>query len=132
MLKYIYQQAKKNDVETFLALSMWKRESGYGNAGVAANAHNIGNLRPGSSWKGKLYQSTSGGKYRNYKETFGPDSWKEGIKDYFALIGKYTKEGNDTVEEIIVKYAPCSDKNDTLHYITGVRDDLNKAKIELQ
>lgn len=83
----------------------FKNSRGYRN-------NNPGNLRHGSPWAGlsKIQKDTSFCQF---------DSMYMGLRALCKLISNYIKNGNNTIEKIISRYAPATENN-TLGYIKQV------------
>jgi hypothetical protein len=85
--------------------------------GSTGNAHNLFNIRPGSSWTGKVLDSGRGGLFRVY------DSYESCVRDYLRLVVSPTYRGK-TLEEFINTYYPASENGQTAvdGYIQSVID----------
>jgi len=140
LAEYTYQAAKSYNINPFYVLKQWKIEGGGGpaSAGVSAVTYNFGNLIATSSWNGKIYTSQSSGlDFRDYKATYAGDlSWQTAVNDYLNNYqSRYLSIKQDTVEEIVPRYAPCSvittkgktHSDNTLQYINDLKSDINKA-----
>ncbi|MNY38710.1 Mannosyl-glycoprotein endo-beta-N-acetylglucosaminidase [compost metagenome] len=93
-------------------------ESGIGKVGsTQGEHHNIGNIRPGSSWDGPTV-TTGSGSFRSY------GSWEEGIEDFYKLMSGPLYAGK-SLEDQINTYAPPSE-NDTNSYINTIKDLMTK------
>lgn len=109
---FILQMEKKYGVPAAQFLAMGTMESNLGQTGYTQGEnHNIGNIRPGSSWEGNTV-SGSAGEFRSY------DTAQEGIEDYFKLLSGPLYAGK-TLADQINTYAPPSE-NDTNNYINTV------------
>lgn len=110
--EFVVQMEKKYGVPAAQFLAQATMESGLGKEGYTQGEHhNIGNLRPGSSWEGPTVSGGSG-TFRSY------GSWKEGIEDYFKLLsGPIYKD--KSLKDQIFTYAPPSE-NDSSHYYDSV------------
>jgi len=104
-----YALGMQYGIDPAFALAFFITESTAGTRGVAVQTRSIGNIRwtPG-------YANIDG--FRAYA------SWEDGIADWYQLISEqYVHEwGLQTVGQILQRYAPPSDNNDTNAYITGV------------
>ncbi|HEY9766541.1 MAG TPA: glucosaminidase domain-containing protein, partial [Chroococcales cyanobacterium] len=118
MGKFILQMEKKYGVPAAQFLAMGTMESQLGGVGFTQGEnHNVGNIRPGSSWDGPTVTGGSGS-YRSYQ------TWQEGTEDYFKLLSGPLYKGK-TLKDQINTYAPPSE-NDTGNYIDTVNDLMNK------
>ena len=88
-----------------LRLMKFKNTRGYRN-------NNPGNLRHGSQWAGlsKKQTDTSFCQF---------DSMYMGLRALCKLLSNYIKNGNNTIEKIISRYAPANENN-TKSYISSV------------
>jgi Mannosyl-glycoprotein endo-beta-N-acetylglucosaminidase len=106
-----YQMGRKYGIDPAFALAFYVEESHCGTRGVARFTHGIGNIRwtPG-------FDNYEG--YRSY-----PD-YAAGIEDWFKLIRELYVDGwgLQTVGQIVPRYAPPGDNNDTAGYIATVQD----------
>ncbi len=117
MGEFIVQMEEKYGVPAAQFLAQATMESGLGKTGYTqGDHHNIGNLRPGSSWEGPTVSGGSG-TFRSY------GSWEEGIEDYFKLLGGPLYQGK-SLQDQIYTYAPPSE-NDSSHYYDTVVSLIN-------
>lgn len=115
--KFVLQMEKKYGVPAAQFLAMGTMESQLGGVGFTQGEHhNIGNIRPGSSWEGPTVTGGSGS-YRSY------GNWQEGIEDYFKLLSGPLYKGK-TLQEQIFTYAPPSE-NDSSGYVDTVNSLIN-------
>lgn len=113
MGEFVLQMEAKYGVPAAQFLAQATMESGLGKEGYTQGEHhNIGNLRPGSSWDGPTVSGSSGA-FRSY------DSWEEGIEDYFKLLSGPLYAGKSLQDQIFT-YAPPSE-NDSSHYVDTVK-----------
>lgn len=90
------------------------------NASVGIRNNNPGNLRGDDKWQGK-----TGADDKGYVKFDTPQS---GIRALAVnLINQQEKHGLNTVTDIINKYAPAGDNNDTEAYISHVSEMLGVA-----
>lgn len=110
--EFIVKMEAKYGVPAAQFLAQATMESGLGKEGYTQGEHhNIGNLRPGSSWDGPTVSGSSGA-FRSY------GSWEEGIEDYFKLLSGPIYSGKSLKDQIFT-YAPPSE-NDSNHYYDTV------------
>jgi flagellum-specific peptidoglycan hydrolase FlgJ len=113
MGEFVLQMEAKYGVPAAQFLAQATMESGLGKEGYTQGEHhNIGNLRPGSSWDGPTVSGSSGS-FRSY------GSWEEGIEDYFKLLSGPLYAGK-SLEAQIFTYAPPVE-NDSNHYYDTVK-----------
>ncbi|HBN07536.1 MAG TPA: hypothetical protein DD435_02440 [Cyanobacteria bacterium UBA8530] len=118
MGKFILQMEKKYGVPAAQFLAMGTMESQLGGVGFTQGEnHNVGNIRPGSSWDGPTVSGGSGA-FRSYQ------TWQEGTEDYFKLLSGPLYKGK-TLADQINTYAPPSE-NDTSSYIDIVKSLMSK------
>jgi len=111
--EFVLQMEAKYGVPAAQFLAQATMESGLGKEGYTQGEHhNIGNLRPGSSWDGPTVSGSSGS-FRSY------GSWEEGIEDYFKLLSGPLYAGK-SLQEQIYTYAPPVE-NDSNHYLDTVK-----------
>ena len=95
----IVTYGKTYNIHPLFAVSVWAMETSLGSK---MKNNNIGNIRDGSNFK----QYTT---------------LNDAIKDWFITTKReYIDHTSDTVEEIIIQYAPCTDSNNPLAYINFV------------
>jgi flagellum-specific peptidoglycan hydrolase FlgJ len=112
MGEFITKMEAKYGVPAAQFMAQATMESGLGKEGYTQGEHhNIGNLRPGSSWDGPTVSGSSGA-FRSY------ESWEEGIEDYFKLLSGPLYAGK-SLEDQIFTYAPPVE-NDSNHYLDTV------------
>jgi flagellum-specific peptidoglycan hydrolase FlgJ len=114
MGEFIVKMEAKYGVPAAQFLAQATMESGLGKEGYTQGEHhNIGNLRPGSSWDGPTVSGSSGS-FRSY------GSWEEGTEDYFKLLSGPIYSGKSLKDQIFT-YAPPVE-NDSSHYYDTVKD----------
>lgn len=106
---YIWNEGRVEGIDPSLLLSIFHHESGYGKAGWAAKTFSIGNIRP-------LVGEPALNGYKFYR------TWESSVDDVYRLLRNYQSWGFTTVPEIIRKWAPPEDSNNTQAYI----DDVEK------
>jgi len=72
--------------------------------GSLGNAHNLFNIRPGTTWKGKVVVSPIDGPFRAY------GSYEDGVRDYVRLMSGDPYKGK-TLEAVINTYFTASDNS---------------------
>ncbi|HEY9854645.1 MAG TPA: glucosaminidase domain-containing protein [Stenomitos sp.] len=113
MGEFIVQMEEKYGVPAAQFLAQATMESGLGKTGYTqGDHHNIGNLRPGSSWEGPTVSGGSG-TFRSY------GSWEEGVEDYFKLLSGPMYQGK-SLQDQIYTYAPPSENDSSKYYDTVV------------
>ncbi|MNR89862.1 flagellar rod assembly protein/muramidase FlgJ [compost metagenome] len=111
--EFVLQMEAKYGVPAAQFMAQATMESGLGKEGYTqGDHHNIGNLRPGSSWDGPTVSGSSGS-FRSY------GSWEEGIEDYFKLLSGPLYAGKSLQDQIFT-YAPPSE-NDSSQYVDTVK-----------
>ena len=108
-------------------MAFFNRESNFGTAGVAKKTMSVGNIKhnkdcPGDTLNNK-HTDDDGVGWCKY------GSWENSIRHWYELISgeAYVKDGKDTIETIIPKYAPSSE-NDVDEYIKNVRSFVEKNR----
>ncbi len=126
----LYRDAMEYGVDPLVSLGFGLHEHGLRWIGVAGKTLGFGNLRPGSSWAGRVYANSTGQFYESAAaaqragtgdlfRAYG--SYREGYRDFCRLLRVYSREwGLETVSEAIPVYAPASDNNDEAAYIASV------------
>ncbi|MDP9351231.1 MAG: hypothetical protein M3P51_06800, partial [Chloroflexota bacterium] len=126
----LYRDAMEYGVDPLVSLGFGLHEHGLRWIGVAGKTLGFGNLRPGSSWAGRVYANSTGQFYESSSaaqragatdlfRAYG--SYREGYRDFCRLLRVYSREwGLETVSEAIPVYAPASDNNDVAAYISSV------------
>jgi hypothetical protein len=106
-----YDLGVRYGINPAVALAFFIHESAAGTKGVARFTNSVGNIR-----------TTPG--YRDYQGYRAYDSWTEGIEDFYKLIRDLYIDGwgLHTVAEILPRYAPAADNNDTAAYIANVQN----------
>jgi flagellum-specific peptidoglycan hydrolase FlgJ len=114
--EFLVAESNKTGVPTWLVLAQAKRETSFGSPqngtvqdgrtfedGTKGNAHNLFNIRPGSSWTGKKLDLGPGsGEFRVY------DSYQDSVRDYMRLMSSSLYKGL-TLHGLVYKYFPPSD-----------------------
>ena len=114
--EFLVAESSKTGVPLWFVLAQAKRETSFGSPqngtvqdgrtfedGTKGNAHNLFNIRPGSSWTGKKLDLGPGsGEFRVY------DSYQDSVSDYMRLMSSNTYKGL-TLRAIVYKYFPPSD-----------------------
>ncbi len=105
-----YDLGVRYGINPAVALAFFIHESSAGTKGVARFTNSVGNIR-----------TTPG--YRDYQGYRAYDSWSEGIEDFYKLLHDLYIDGwgLHTVAQILPRYAPSADNNDTAAYITNVQ-----------
>ena len=128
--EFLVAESNKTGVPVWLVLAQAKRETSFGSPqngtvqdgrtfedGTKGNAHNLFNIRPGSSWTGKKLDLGPGsGEFRVY------DSYQDSIRDYMRLMSSSLYKGL-TLHGLVYKYFPPSDNDGsaaTERYIDGI------------
>jgi hypothetical protein len=106
-----YDLGVRYGINPAVALAFFIHESSAGTKGVARVTNSVGNIR-----------TTPG--YRDYQGYRAYDSWTAGIEDFYKLIRELYLDGwgLHTVADILPRYAPSADNNDTGAYITNVQN----------
>jgi hypothetical protein len=109
--KAFYDLGVKYGINPAVALAFFVHESACGTKGVARVTKSIGNIR-----------TTPG--YRDYQGYRAYDTWEAGIEDFYKLIHDLYIDGwgLHTVAQILPRYAPPADSNDTGAYISNVEN----------
>jgi hypothetical protein len=82
--------------------------------------NNPGNIRLGESWQGMRSTQTD----PSFVQFISPEY---GIRAMARVLRNYGAAGYDTLQEIINRWAPPGDNNDTASYIRAVSQRLNIA-----
>lgn len=118
-----YNRIIKWKVSVAFMLGIIRKESTFGKYGFAPVNLSLGNTRSTVLNNG-IVHNTVQGYYVRYK------SWADGVEDATARLViptyYYAKEGRVTINQIIYRYAPPSDKNDTEKYISDVVSSMNE------
>ncbi len=119
-----YNILVKVGISPAYALAQFNEESGMGTAGLAVKSLNPGNVRSSVSGLGTVVPSATQGPFVYF------NSWADGWKEYAAHLtapnSVYAKEGRTTISQIITRWAPSSDGNQTNKYINDVCLWMNK------
>lgn len=120
-----YNAVVANGVSPAFSLSIFAHESSYGKAGVTPtyNTKNPGNCRSSRTGDYPLVNVPGKGQYVRYP------IWTAGWRDLaYRLVDPtyvYVQEGRTTIAEIIARWAPPSDDNNTQAYIDSVVARMN-------
>lgn len=118
-----YQAVINVGVSPALALAIFNQESAFGSVGLAVPNKNPGNTRSSTTGIGMIV-TTVKGVFIRYP------SWYEGFRDLAWRLVKpnysYALEGRRTIKEIIYRWAPPEDGNDTERYISDVVTWMNQ------
>jgi hypothetical protein len=109
--KAFYDLGVKYGINPAVALAFFVHESACGTKGVATVTKSVGNIR-----------TTPG--YRDYQGYRAYDTWDTGIEDFYKLIRDLYIDGwgLHTVAQVLPRYAPPADSNDTGAYISNVQN----------
>jgi len=109
----LYNLGVQYGIDPSFATAVFKHESGFGTAGIAAQTHSLGNLRciPDAACQGGY-------------AAFG--SWQQGYSAFYKLISGplYVGAGLTTPEQILQRYAPVADNNDPSGYASDVEASM--------
>lgn len=120
-----YDAVVAERVSVRFALAIFAHESNYGNLGVTPTygTKNPGNCRSSRTGAYPLVNVPGKGNYVKYP------TWAAGWRDLAHRIVDqtfvYVQEGRDTIGEIITRWAPPSDDNNTQAYINTVVTRMN-------
>ena len=105
-----YDLGVQYGINPAVALAFFVHESACGTKGVARTTLSVGNIR-----------TTPG--YRDYQGYRAYDSWSQGIEDFYKLLRDLYIDGwgLHTVADILARYAPPVDNNDTGAYVADVQ-----------
>lgn len=110
----MYTLGVKYGIDPVYPLAFFHHESGYGEQGMAATTHSIGNIRCTVG-----YSCDPSGGYRAYA------TYAASVEDWYLLMRNvYLPRGLDTVEKIIPVYAPNADHNNEGAYVASVNSDV--------
>jgi hypothetical protein len=111
-----YNICVQHGVDPAIALAFFRKESSFGKAGVATQTRSWGNVR--QPYIPTLSTGFVQGPYASYKD------WHTSLLDWCLRIKeRYVNEwGLTTVAEILPRYAPPSDGNDTALYVQQIHD----------
>jgi hypothetical protein len=114
----LYALGVESDIDPVYALAFFMHEDSFGETGIGAVNHSLGNIRCSTG-----YLCESG--FRYYA------TWQDGYQNWYSLIlngyvkGQITDSivGHPciTVDEIVPVYAPSSDHNDVAGYIAAIK-----------
>jgi N-acetyl-anhydromuramyl-L-alanine amidase AmpD len=118
-----YNRILKWKVSVAFMLAIARKESGFGKYGFATVHLSLGNTRSTVLQNG-IVVNTVQGYYIRYK------SWADGVEDAAARLALstyiYAREGRTTIDQIITRYAPPTDGNDTAKYISDLVQWMNE------
>jgi len=119
----LYDLGVEYDIDPVYALAFFLHEDSFGETGIGAANHSLGNIRCSEG-----YACQYG--FRYYA------TWQDGYQDWYSLIlngyvkGQITDTivGHQcvTVEEIVPVYAPSSDHNDVAAYIAAIEHAVQR------
>jgi len=127
-LSFVVAEAERAGVPLWLLLGQAKFETTFGdpiNATVqdartftdrtTGNAHNLFNIRPGSTWSGKVLDTGRGGQFRVY------ESYEDSVRDYLRVVSIALYKGKG-LEQFINTYFPASENGSARveEYITSI------------
>jgi len=114
----LYELGVQDGIDPVYALAFFLHEDSFGETGIGAANHSLGNIRCSAG-----YACKSG--FRSYA------TWAEGYQDWYNLILYGYVRGQvtiplvghvcSTVDEIVPVYAPSSDKNDVAAYNAAIK-----------
>lgn len=118
-----YQAIVNLGVSPAFCLAIFLQESGMGTVGLAVPNKNPGNTRSSTTGIGIMVTTTKGVfiKYPYWWEGWRDLAWRLVKPDYV-----YAQEGRKTIAQIIERWAPNSDGNDSARYIANVISAMNK------
>ncbi len=121
----LYNLGVKYGIDPVFALAFFGHESTFGTRGEAAKTMSLGNLRCIASRP--CVDQQIGGGYAQMR------SWEDGFEVWYQLIRNlYVAQwGATTVDLIIPHYAPSSDNNDEVGYITALKQSIARARAGL-
>ncbi|MBN2458801.1 glucosaminidase domain-containing protein [Candidatus Woesearchaeota archaeon] len=103
--EHIYAESQRTGIDDAFAMAFFKHESSFGKYGKAPITKSIGNIRYTAVCK-NTYDGTEYDGFCRYQ------SWKDGVTAWYNLIRDgYVNQGQDTLGEVIAKYAPCNENN---------------------
>jgi hypothetical protein len=113
----LYDDGVASGIDPVFALAFFLHEDSFGNTGMGAANHSLGNIRCSAGYACELG-------FRSYS------TWEEGYRDWYQLILLGYVQGQitipivghpcRTVEQIVPVYAPSSDGNNVTGYIDAV------------
>ncbi len=128
----LWTACRKHRVDPNVALGFAKKEHSLTWEGIAGKTRSWGNLRPGSSWTGRVRDRERGEfpSLRDAERAHATDlfrvynSYAHGMEDFARLLHKlYWEEwGLRTVSKAVPKYAPENDGNKVRQYIEFLND----------
>lgn len=117
-----YDRIVRWKVSVAFVLAIIKKESTFGHFGYAPVNLSLGNTRSTVLNNG-IVTTTTQGRYVRYK------SWADGIEDVAARFVVpnylYARNGLKTIAQVLYRYAPPDDKNDTERYISDTVEWMN-------
>ena len=117
---YIAKNREKNEMET-KKTTTYPNPSGK-NRGLRNN--NPLNIRKSNDKFVGEIQPSGDAAFKQFEST------KYGYRAAFIILNSYIKNGNNTIEKIVSRWAPASDNNNTSSYIEHVeqRSGINRTK----
>jgi hypothetical protein len=119
----LYDLGVESGIEPVYALAFFLHEDSFGETGIGAANHSLGNIRCSLG-----YACQYG--FRYYA------TWQDGYQDWYSLILNGYVKGQitdaivgypcGTVEEIVPVYAPSSDHNDVSAYIAAIEHAVQR------
>jgi tetratricopeptide (TPR) repeat protein len=134
LLQSVISESQATGVSLWLLFGQAKFETTFGDPinatvqdgrtftdGSTGNAHNLFNIRPGTSWAGKVLDTGSGGRFRVYA------SYEDSIRDYLSLMSSNLYKGK-SLDSLINTYFPPGENGPARveEYITTVIQTANK------
>lgn len=134
LLQSIISESQASGVPPWLLFGQAKFETTFGDPinatvrdgmtftdGSTGNAHNLFNIRPGTSWAGKVIDTGRGGKFRVYA------SYEDSVRDYLSLMSSDLYKGKN-LDSLINTYFPPGENGPARveEYITSVIEIANK------
>ena len=118
---YIAKNREKNEMETTKKATTYPNPSGK-NRGLKNN--NPLNIRKSNDKFVGEIQPSGDAAFKQFEST------KYGYRAAFRILNSYIKNGNNTIEKIVSRWAPSSDGNNTSSYIEHVeqRSGINRTK----
>lgn len=118
---YIAKNREKNEMETTKKVTTYPNPSGK-NRGLKNN--NPLNIRKSSDKFVGEIQPSGDSAFKQF------ESMKYGYRAAFRILNSYIKNGNNTIEKIVSRWAPAKDGNNTSSYIEHVeqRSGINRTK----
>jgi hypothetical protein len=110
----LYNIGVQYNIDPAFALAVFWNESNFGTSGMAKTTLSLGNLRC-------IQSAACVSGYASFS------SWADGYRAFYSLASGpiYVGSGLTTAEQIIPKYAPAGDGNNTSAYISVVESCMN-------